>query len=107
VSSGDSGAKTAKSAGVLTDAVRARLPDLLVEMAGRESHAENLAQTLTINDAEDFAAWLKDLGDTNELSPLIQWADRLAEQTSMFEMEGMADTLKSYPALLEEIRSLT
>jgi hypothetical protein len=46
------------------------------------------------------------LGDTCELPALTQWADGLAQQTSMFEMEGMADTLKSYPALLEEIRSL-
>ncbi|MFT5366957.1 MAG: signal transduction histidine kinase [Candidatus Latescibacterota bacterium] len=106
VSSGDFEAESATPTEVLTDAIRARLPDLLVEMAGRESDAANLAETLTINDVEDFAAWLKGLADTSELSLLAQWADGLAQQTSMFEMENMADTLKSYPALLEEIRSL-
>jgi two-component system, sensor histidine kinase len=97
---------SAWSAEALTDTARAGLPNLLADLESREPDASDLARTLTINDVEDFAAWLKGLGDTSELPPLTQWADRLAQQTSMFEMEAMADTLKTYPVLLAEIRSL-
>jgi anti-sigma regulatory factor (Ser/Thr protein kinase) len=98
---------SAWSPDMLTDLARADLPELLVKLAGRESEAADLAETLTINEVDDFATWLKGLGDTFELQPLIVWADMLAQQTSMFEMDSMGDTLKSYPALLDEVRSWT
>jgi PAS domain S-box-containing protein len=91
----------------LSDATRAALPDIVTQMANRIASAAELARTLTINDVENFATWVKELGDVHELAPVTRWADRLDQQASMFEMDAMAETLGTYPDLVEEIRSLT
>jgi len=99
-------AESAWSDQILSDAAKTRLPELLAGMAGRESAAADLAKTLTINEVEEFAAWVKSLGDAYDLPPLTQWGNGLAHRTSLFEMEGMADMLESYPSLVEKVRSL-
>lgn len=91
----------------LTDAVRAKLPELLGAVSEKAAYAAGLAETLTINEVEEFATWLMALGETYGLPLLVTWADQLAQQASMFEMDDMAKTLQSYPGLLEDIRSLS
>jgi signal transduction histidine kinase len=90
----------------LTEAAREALPDLLAKMEEREATVASLAKTLTINEVDDFANWLQDLGNSCELTPVVQWADSLADQTAMFEIDRMGETLKSYPVLLDKVRSL-
>ena len=104
---GPSAERATWSPEALSEETRAALPGIVTRMADRVSSAADLARTLTINDVEGFATWVKELGDVHELAPVTSWADRLDQQASMFEMDAIAETLGTYPDLVEEIRSLT
>ncbi|MBT3605391.1 MAG: HAMP domain-containing protein [Candidatus Latescibacteria bacterium] len=106
INSGASEETSERAAEELTDAVREKLPELLGAVSEKASYAAGLAETLTINEVEEFATWLMALGESYGLSLLVTWAGQLVQQASMFEMDDMAKTLKSYPDLMEDIRTL-
>ncbi|MBT3601732.1 MAG: hypothetical protein HN521_01590, partial [Candidatus Latescibacteria bacterium] len=81
--------------------IQAEIPsELGVALEKQKSVWEELSQTLSINDIEDYANQMKVLGNKYEYIPLVQWAEKLAEQTSSFDLDQMAETLVEYSDFL-------
>ncbi|MBT3605392.1 MAG: response regulator [Candidatus Latescibacteria bacterium] len=86
---------TSKSAGELVAALNAQ-----------QSVWKELSETLSINDIESFADQIKKLGDQYDYAPVIRWAEKLAEQASMFDLDNMATTLAQYDKLMKEVEPI-
>ena len=84
-----------------------RLPELAQALEQEKDTWEELSSTLTINDIEDFAARMRELGEEYGYAPLTVWSRDLGEQTSMFELDAMAKTLGGFPELAEGVQRLT
>jgi len=72
-----------------------KLPHLLMIMEGELSGLwEEISDTLTINDIEDFSKKIKKLGLDYHYPPLYQWAEELYSQAMIFDVEALPHTLK-------------
>jgi PAS domain S-box-containing protein len=81
------------------------LPDkILKELKnGLYSKTEKLKKEFVINDIEDFANGIKKLGTTYNTEALIEWADKLLEQASEFDLENLPDTINEFGLVLENL----
>ena len=73
-----------------------RSSELAAELEKQKPIWEELSQTLSINEIEDFAQNLRELGEQYDDASLIQWTEKLAEQATMFDLDNMAETLAQY-----------
>ena len=103
----ESGGPSTWSADSLTEEQRGRLSELATTLRTRRSMWEELSQTLTINDVDNFGQSLQSLGLEYDYEPLIEWSEKLSAQAGGFDMEGMRETLGSFPAMIEEIGSVS
>ncbi|MBT3601733.1 MAG: response regulator [Candidatus Latescibacteria bacterium] len=62
---------------------------------------QELSETLAINDIEEFANQMKELGQTHTYSPLVAWGEKLAEEASLFDLDNMEQTLLKFPKFIE------
>jgi len=88
----------------LTAETLEHLPQLLAILEEKRNTWEELCTTLTINDIESFAEELLNTGREHHYSPLVAWAETLAEQTALFDMDGMQKTLADFVQIGDEIR---
>ncbi len=65
---------------------------------------EEIKETMTINDLEDFAKKMKELGQSYQHEDLVQFGVKLYSQAVMFDVKSMIHTLKRFPAILDNIR---
>jgi PAS domain S-box-containing protein len=81
------------------------LPDnILKELKeGMYFKAEKLKKEFVINDIEDFANEIKKIGTTYDKEVLIEWADKLLEQASEFDLENLPDTINEFSLVLENL----
>ena len=84
-----------------------KLPELVTTLVGEKDIWEELQATQTINDIEDFAARMVEIGEEYGYPPLVSWGERLGSQASMFDLDAMSKTLGEYPDLIEEIGAIT
>jgi PAS domain S-box-containing protein len=84
----------------LSDAQRARLPELFESLDARRDELAQMAAAPTINDVEELAQELLRLGEEYRYAPVIDWAQNLAGQAATFDMAGLADSLTALPQLL-------
>jgi len=84
----------------LSPEVRARLPELQTRLEERRGRWEELQATQTINEVEDFARELRDLGAEYGFTALQVWADRLLSEASSFDVAAMSADLATYPELV-------
>ncbi len=89
----------------LDEAVIERLPELAGALEGKRAGCEELAATLDMNEIENFAAEVKGLGEEYGYPPVIKWAETLAEQAGMFDMDSIAKGLEAFPDVIESIRT--
>ena len=61
---------------------------------------EGFRSTLRINEIEDFASTMSQLAEEYDYSPLAKWADKVSDQASMFDIDGLAESLLGYERLL-------
>ena len=87
----------------LSAEVRARLPELIKQLEDRRGVCEDLAQTLTINDVEDFANEMQELACVYQYQPLLAWGEKLLIEATMFDMDGISDTLGGYVNLIDNL----
>jgi response regulator RpfG family c-di-GMP phosphodiesterase len=88
-------------------AILKRLPDLLGIMEGELSDLwEEISDTLTINDVEEFSKKIRKLGLDYQYPPLYQWAEELYSQTMIFDVEALPRTLERYPDIRQGIQRL-
>ena len=84
----------------------AKLPALVQGLEAQKDSWEEISRTQTINDVEDFAKRMQQLGNEYAYAPLATWADRLGTQTSTFDIDGMARTLEQFPRMVKEVEEL-
>ncbi len=99
-----SDADTAMEDVVLSSETLEKLPQLLQNIEAFQERVDELKATLTINDIEDFAGEVLALAESAGYSPLISWATRLAEATSMFDMVTMSATLDQFSSQIDDIQ---
>jgi len=90
--------------GELDPLVVERLPALIESLEGKRDVVAELQSTLTINEIEDFATEMEALGKEHGYPPLVSWSERLAENATGFDMNGIARELHEYAALIERVR---
>lgn len=85
---------------------RARLPELLGALETERPAWEELTQTQTINDVEEFAARLAGLGEEYGYEPLRSWAEQLESQARTFDVAALPGTLEGWTAVVDQVASL-
>ncbi|MBT7457125.1 MAG: response regulator, partial [Gemmatimonadetes bacterium] len=95
-----------RSAAPLTPEQRTQLPDLVAALEEEIGRCEEIGQTLTINDVEIFASRMQELATRHDSALLSDWGERLATQTTLFDIPAMSRTLDEYPLLVEQMRSM-
>ncbi|MCJ7666580.1 MAG: ATP-binding protein, partial [Actinobacteria bacterium] len=92
----------------ITDETKKKLPGLISIL---ESHIkekwEEVTKTSIINDIEDFAKEIKELGRKYKLEILLKWGDEILSQAENFDMDKLRKTLKYYTELIDEVKKLT
>ena len=84
-----------------------KLPELVRALEEEKVTWEELKVTQTINDIEDFATHIKELGEEYGYPPLVSWGERLDRQASMFDLDAMSKTLEEFSDLIDEIGVIT
>lgn len=92
---------------LLATAVRERLPQLVSALERERGTWEEVAATLTIDDVDNFALRMSELGREYEYPPLAGWGEQLSSQVGAFDMNGIRETLSGYPGLIEEIGAIS
>ncbi|MBT4099059.1 MAG: hypothetical protein HOM68_18905 [Gemmatimonadetes bacterium] len=72
------------------------LPGLLTTLEEQTARVAELQSTLTINEIEEFASQMRDLGDQHRCQPLSDWSGELADAASMFDAQQMALLLSMF-----------
>ncbi len=86
--------------------ILAKLPKLLARLERELSVWEPLSQVLMIEDIQQFALLMRELGEKYHYSPLKSWGEALYFQADQFDIELLPKTLEQYPELIETIRVL-
>ena len=81
-----------------------RFPDLIRDMAARQTKCEEISETIPMDEVEDFANSMRELGIQYGYKPLIAWGKRLKSATLTFDVETMTDLLEGYPGFVDRIR---
>ena len=87
----------------MDDAARSRLPELVRLLEQQRPVWEEISSTLTINDVEEFALRMQEVGIDFAYPPLEQWGRRLADQASMFDLAALPATLEEFSTLIDQI----
>ncbi|MBF0277365.1 MAG: PAS domain S-box protein [SAR324 cluster bacterium] len=65
---------------------------------------ENTINSGVFDTVAGFGNLMQQLGEQNASAPLLEFAETLQSQVGNFDIEGMNETLNSYPALIEKLR---
>ncbi|MCP4349946.1 MAG: response regulator [Desulfobacterales bacterium] len=84
--------------------IMSRMPDLLKLLDSQVKTWEDISDTLTINDVEDFASLMKKMGTEYNYKPLAAWGDRLESAASMFDMDALPELLETFPKIISNIK---
>ncbi len=87
-------------------AVREKLPELLRILESMTGEWKELCEIMTINDMHTFAAEIEKLAETYPWQPLSVWSRTLRSQADLFDTDATAQTLKDFPLLISQIRSI-
>lgn len=82
---------------------RDRLVDILEEMAS--GCFVEMRESLLMNEIEDFAKRLKELGATHGVVELESYGERLLEIIASFRVDDLPDALGFFPSLLDAVRT--
>jgi signal transduction histidine kinase/CheY-like chemotaxis protein len=74
---------------------RQQLAQLLEQWHGLQAQCDLLRETMPINDIEAFAGQMQALGSDFGYPPLVVWGRQLADQTELFDLDGISTTLGS------------
>ena len=79
----------------------------LCALVSQKDACEEMRSTLRINDIEDFAIKMRELGAEYSYPPLVSWGQQLAARVGTFDVEAMERTLVTFPDVVEHIESMT
>ena len=93
---------------ILSEEVRAKLPDLLVILNDELLYAwTELLGRFSMTDIEGFSTQVQALGQEYRYPPLVAWGEKVQEQAEEFQLEVLPKTLEQFPQLIEEVRACT
>jgi PAS domain S-box-containing protein len=64
---------------------------------------EKLKKEFIINDIEDFAKEIKDIGTKYKISSLIEWADKLQAEASGFDFDNLSITINNFNSVIANL----
>ena len=105
----DDGVDAASDAGgdwsvdALSQAARALLPQLAVELEGPLQQTWESLNGSMIAEVETFALEMQQLGAQYEFRPLVAWGELLHGQASTFQLDLLPETLAHYPELVRQV----
>jgi len=92
----------------LTKEAKKKIPELIsiLESDVKEKW-EEVSKTFIINNIEDFAKEIEELGRKYELGILLKWGEEISSQAESFDMDKLPKTLKYFTELIDEVKKLT
>lgn len=100
----DSGATGPEPATIPGRSVGERPAQLAAWLDTRAEEASQMAETLTINDVEAFAEQVRQRAGQHDSELVRSWAEDLRQQVALFDMEGMAASLRDVGGLARRVR---
>ena len=96
------------TSGALIKETKKKIPELIsiLESYIKEKW-EEVTKTSIINDIEDFAKEIEELGRKYELGILLKWGEKILSQAESFDMDKLPKTLKYFTELIDEVKKLT
>ena len=85
---------------------RSRMPELALALKGLSQTWEELSATLTINDIDEFAQRVGNLGEEYGHEDLVRWSSQLSRQAVGFDVDRMTATLSEFPDRLRQIEAI-
>ncbi|MFT5366961.1 MAG: two-component system sensor histidine kinase/response regulator [Candidatus Latescibacterota bacterium] len=79
--------------------------ELVAELEKQRVVWETLCDTLSINEIEEFADRIKELGQQHDQASLVAWSEKLSEQASMFDLDKMQETLTEFDTFFESSKT--
>ncbi|MFC1555149.1 ATP-binding protein [candidate division KSB1 bacterium] len=80
------------------------LPELLKKLkSDYEPLWIELKETLTIDEIEEFAQNIKELGQKHQYGKIVNWGNQLENQAGMFDIDAMTNTLGEFPDIIKDI----
>ncbi|MBF0102480.1 MAG: response regulator [Desulfobacterales bacterium] len=87
--------------------IKGLLPELLNILENEIMQSWSLMKEMFIMDeVEQFAKRIQDIGDRYKLKILINWGEELYQQVKNFDMEKLPQTFEYYPELVHKIKQL-
>ncbi len=84
-----------------------KLPELLEILDDlRKNSLDEIYENLAVNDIEDFATRVSNLGQEYHCPHLSEWGERLLNQAIMFDMDAMPKTLDSFGQIIDKISNM-
>jgi HPt (histidine-containing phosphotransfer) domain-containing protein len=74
--------------------------ELTEKLEAKLDTVAHLKTTLTINEIEDFGRAMSQLAEEYEYPPLAKWAELISDHASMFDIDGLTESLMGYEQLL-------
>ncbi|MDM8536641.1 ATP-binding protein [Desulfobacterales bacterium HSG17] len=84
-----------------------RLPELTDILEKNIQRCKDIAEILTINEIDEFAKEMKDLGENYKYPLLFQWAETLEAQSRNFDMESLPQTLDRFEQIFKNLKTHT
>ncbi|MFC1564751.1 ATP-binding protein, partial [candidate division KSB1 bacterium] len=90
----------------ITSDANENLPELLKKLkSDYEPIWNELKDTLTINEIEEFAQNIKELGRLYNHGMIFKWGTTLENQAGMFDIEALTNTITEFPEIIKDIES--
>jgi len=87
--------------------VKGQLPKLTAALKTEFlSRWETISKTYVLDEIEDFATDIKNLGATSRLPLLEEWGEELYNYVEAFDLRKVSMILEQYPGLVEEIAGI-
>lgn len=64
---------------------------------------QEVSETLTINDIEDFGEEVKNIALSHNYQPLVEWGQEVKNQAVLFDVEALLGILKQFPVLIKQL----
>ena len=90
---------------ILEEIALERLPELIEQLEAHSAAWQAVSDTLTINEVEEFAVGMQELGEEFGDKSLSAWSAQLQNQVITFDMAAMEQTLAGFPAHIQGLKS--
>ncbi|MFT5366046.1 MAG: signal transduction histidine kinase/DNA-binding response OmpR family regulator [Candidatus Latescibacterota bacterium] len=81
------------------------MSELINDLEKQKPIWEEVCETLSINDIEDFGKRIQEMGQKYEYAALSVWSEKLTEQASQFDLDNLSETLTEYPRFIEQLQN--